>query len=60
MNITPARKLAAPLALLALFAVGCTTHIAPYRPKHRRFDPGEFGERSKPSDGRWGPSTRNP
>jgi len=39
------------LAALALFAVACTTHIAPYRPKHRRFDPGEFGERSKPADG---------
>lgn len=39
------------LAVLALFAIGCTTHIAPYRPKQRRFDPGDFGERSKPADG---------
>ena len=39
------------LALLALFAVGCTTHIAPYKRKQRRFDPGEFGQRSQPQDG---------
>ena len=51
MRIIPARKLAAPIALVALFAAACTTHIAPYRTKHRRFDPGEFGERSKSSDG---------
>lgn len=37
--------------LAALLAIGCTTHIAPYRPKHRHFDPGEFGDRSKPADG---------
>jgi flagellar L-ring protein precursor FlgH len=39
------------LGLIALFAIGCTTHIAPYRPKTRRFDPGDFGQRSKPADG---------
>ena len=39
------------LALLALFAVGCTTHIAPYKRKQRRFDPGEFGQRSQPQNG---------
>jgi len=39
------------LALLALLLVACTTHIAPYRPKHRHFDPGEFGTRSKPTGG---------
>lgn len=39
------------LAVLALFAIGCTTHIAPYRPKHRRFEPGEFGTRTQPSNG---------
>lgn len=39
------------LALLALVAVGCTTHIAPYKRKHRRFDAGEFGQRSQPQNG---------
>jgi flagellar L-ring protein precursor FlgH len=31
--------------LLALAAVACTTHIAPYRPKQRRFTPGDYAER---------------
>lgn len=45
-------KFLAPLvSLITVLAIGCTTHIAPYRNKHRRFDPGEFGERSKPADG---------
>ncbi|NVB79782.1 MAG: flagellar basal body L-ring protein FlgH [Kofleriaceae bacterium] len=39
-------------AILVLVAfAGCTSHIAPYKPKHRRFDPGEFGTRNKPQDG---------
>ena len=39
------------LALLALFALGCTTHIAPYRPKHRKLDMGEFGQRNHATNG---------
>ena len=39
------------LALLALFAIGCTTHIAPYRPKHRKLDMGEFGQRNRAANG---------
>jgi len=39
------------VAMITLFAIGCTTHIAPYRRKHRRFDAGEFGERSRSADG---------
>lgn len=39
------------LALAAIFAIACTTHIAPYKRKQRRFDPGEFGERSQPTNG---------
>jgi flagellar L-ring protein precursor FlgH len=31
--------------------VGCASHIAPYTPKHRKLDPGDFGERSKPANG---------
>jgi flagellar L-ring protein precursor FlgH len=40
-------------ALIAAFvsATGCASHIAPYKPKHRKFDAGEFGERSKPQNG---------
>jgi flagellar L-ring protein precursor FlgH len=37
------------LALLVLAA--CTSHIAPYRQKHRHFDPGEFGARSTAQNG---------
>lgn len=39
------------LACVAGLAGACTTHIAPYRAKHRRFDPGEFGQRSQPAHG---------
>lgn len=38
------------LALVVALA-GCTTHIAPYKPKHRVLAKGEFGERSKPANG---------
>ncbi len=38
-------------AVLVLGGLGCTSHIAPYRPKHRPFDPGEFGTRPTPRDG---------
>ncbi len=37
--------------IVALLATACTTHIAPYQRKTRKFDAGEFGERSKPSGG---------
>jgi flagellar L-ring protein precursor FlgH len=43
------KSITAILVLVALSA--CTSHIAPYRPKHRRFDPGEFGTRNKPQNG---------
>lgn len=36
---------------VATLAIGCTTHIAPYKPKHRHFDAGEFGERNVAQDG---------
>src|SRR6185436_15258675 len=38
-------------ALLAVCALGCASHIAPYHAKHRKLDAGEFGARSKPSGG---------
>lgn len=44
-------KKLALVSLITLFAVGCTTHIAPYKRKHRRFDAGEFGQRSQPQNG---------
>lgn len=37
--------------LIALTLAGCASHIAPYTPKHRKLDAGEFGTRSKPIDG---------
>lgn len=40
-----------PLLLIAVLATACTSHIAPYKPKHRRLDAGEFGARSRPQDG---------
>lgn len=39
------------LALACLAALGCTTHIAPYHPKHRVFEPGQYGTRSQPANG---------
>ena len=39
------------LTLLALFAAGCATHIAPYKPKHRVLDAGDFGTRSRAENG---------
>ncbi len=39
------------LAVIAVLLIGCTSHIAPYKPKHRRLDPGEFGQRSQPTGG---------
>ena len=39
------------LMLLAVFAIGCSSHIAPYVPKHCKLDPGSFGDRSRPANG---------
>lgn len=39
------------VAVAAILAAGCVTHIAPYRAKHRKLDAGEFGTRSKPANG---------
>jgi flagellar L-ring protein precursor FlgH len=45
----------ASLALAACLVIcglsGCVTHIAPYRPKHRRFDPGDYGKAPRPANG---------
>ncbi len=45
------RRLLVSAALTALTATGCASHIAPYHAKHRKLDPGEFGERSRPNTG---------
>lgn len=47
MNI---RALWVGVALL-LVAEACTTHIAPYRPKQRSFDPGHYAETPKTAPG---------
>ncbi|HUJ61682.1 MAG TPA: flagellar basal body L-ring protein FlgH [Kofleriaceae bacterium] len=39
------------VALTALCALGCVSHIAPYHEKHRKLDPHKFGARSQPRDG---------
>jgi flagellar L-ring protein precursor FlgH len=36
---------------LALVAVGCTQHIAPYKPRQRRFDPGDYPAQVASTDG---------
>jgi flagellar L-ring protein FlgH len=36
---------------LALLATGCASHIAPYKPKKRRFDPGKYGAQPTASAG---------
>jgi flagellar L-ring protein precursor FlgH len=43
--------LPAVLAALATLPGGCASHIAPYHTKHRTYDAGEFGARSKPAGG---------
>ncbi len=47
-------------ALLALFTGGCTAHIAPYHPKHREFDVGEYGDAAHDSSNGslWGRASR--
>jgi len=39
------------LAFTTFGALGCASHIAPYRAKHRKFNAGEYAERSRPSGG---------
>lgn len=39
------KKLAVALLATSLLSGGCVSHIAPYKPKHRHFDPGEYGKR---------------
>jgi len=50
--MTRASRLA-PSVVAACLAVtaGCASHIAPYHAKHRTYDPGTFGARSKPAGG---------
>jgi flagellar L-ring protein FlgH len=43
--------LAGTVALTALGAAGCASHIAPYHSKRRKLDPGEFGARARPTGG---------
>lgn len=49
----PSRSLvgAALIAAAALTIPACASHIAPYHAKHRKLDPGEFGQRSQPQNG---------
>ena len=39
------------VALLSLFAIGCVSHIGPYKPKQRKFDPGRFGAAPRAANG---------
>jgi flagellar L-ring protein FlgH len=36
---------------LLILVVACASHIAPYHAKHRKYDPGNFGQRSQPQNG---------
>jgi flagellar L-ring protein FlgH len=53
----PPRRIMAPIAIsllalfLAILATGCASHIAPYKPKKRRFDPGTYGAQPTASAG---------
>lgn len=38
-------------ALVLILAGGCADHIAPYHPKHRHLEPGEFGVRAEAKNG---------
>jgi flagellar L-ring protein precursor FlgH len=48
--VAPAATGLLALALGVLWA-GCVTHIAPYKPKKRRFDPGAYGKQPTASAG---------
>jgi flagellar L-ring protein precursor FlgH len=37
--------------VVALFAAGCASHIAPYKAKHRVFEQGKYGNRSSANNG---------
>jgi len=37
--------------LIALALAGCASHIAPYKPKHRHFELGKYGDRSNANNG---------
>jgi len=39
------------LLIAAVLATGCTTHIAPYKPKHRVYDPGDVGKYNSATNG---------
>lgn len=41
----------AALVALAAGTVGCAEHITPYKPKHRKLDPGQFGTRADALNG---------
>ncbi len=45
------RLCCAALVSVGLVAAGCTTHIAPYRPKKRRFNPGDYASAPKRAPG---------
>jgi flagellar L-ring protein FlgH len=53
----PPRRNLAPIAIsllalfLAILAAGCASHIGPYKPKKRRFDPGTYGAQPTASAG---------
>jgi flagellar L-ring protein precursor FlgH len=36
---------------LSLASAGCVNHIAPYKPKHRRYDAGDYGQAPKAANG---------
>tara|TARA_R110002096_G_scaffold143328_4_gene299320 strand:- start:114714 stop:115430 length:717 start_codon:yes stop_codon:yes gene_type:complete len=51
-NTPRALRWAATLAVASgIVLAGCTTHIAPYRPKKRRFNPGEYASAPKRAPG---------
>lgn len=45
------RGRALAVAALTIMAVGCTQHIAPYRPRHRHFQPGQYPAAPVATDG---------
>jgi flagellar L-ring protein precursor FlgH len=40
-----------PALVLVVFAIGCASHIAPYKAKHRVFEQGKYGNRSSANMG---------
>jgi flagellar L-ring protein precursor FlgH len=37
--------------IVLVLTAGCVSHIAPYKPKHRRFEPGEYGQQPRAANG---------